>query len=77
MPIQVRVATVQNISKQVINVLYGPMATSEDNVSVFGFKDAGELGLAPGASMQIEDRRLDHGQIQAFQNKNLIRYITH
>jgi hypothetical protein len=72
----VRIVVVSNISHQVINLLYGEtLATG--NPSKFPYHQSGELTLAPGSSAEIEEDRLDAGQLEQFKRKGLITSTVH
>lgn len=67
----VRVLTITNISKQVIKILYGSIenagATSQITASA-----SGEIAIQANKSVNIEENRLDAGQIESLKRKNLI-----
>ena len=65
--------TINNISNQIINVLYGEIAATQSSpTSGFHYTMAGLFAIAPGASATIEQNRIDLGQLSAFRTKNLI-----
>lgn len=69
----VATVTVSNKSVQVIQILYGQIIEG-NNTSNIKFNKAGQLGIAPGSSVTIELERVDLGQLDALQKKNLITY---
>ena len=71
----VRIVSVTNISHQIIRLLYGETLQTE-NKSKFPYTEAGEIMIVPGASTEVEENRLDMGQIEAFRRKGLISTTT-
>ena len=72
----VRIVNITNISHQVLKLLYGETLATK-NTSKFPYHEAGEITIVPGASAQIEESRLDAGQLEAFKRKGLISTTVH
>lgn len=70
-----RVVSITNISHQVVKVLYGETLQSESRTQ-FPYTAAGEITIVPSASTEVEENRLDLGQIEAFRRKGLITTTT-
>lgn len=66
--------TITNISHQVIKVLYGTIP-SGDSTSSFPYTDAGEIQIQPGAAAEIEEKRIDPGQIESLKRKGLLTTV--
>lgn len=68
----IRVKTIQNISNQTIEVLHesGDAANAAGDIN---YTSTGMLRIGPGASVTIEEQRLDLGQLENLAGKNLIR----
>jgi hypothetical protein len=69
----VATVTVINKSPQVIKILYGTIAKAS-SASTILYNKAGQLGISPGGSISIELDRVDLGQLDSLQKKNLITY---
>lgn len=71
----VRIVSITNISHQIIKILYGETLQTESK-SKFPYTEAGEITIVPGASTEVEENRLDLGQIEAFRRKGLVATTT-
>jgi hypothetical protein len=73
----VAVTTITNLSKQAVPVLVNeiPLAkTSESSDLPPG--EARQLLIQPGASITVESRRLDQGQLDQLRRKGLLSYTS-
>jgi len=71
-----RVTTITNISTQTIPILLN--AIDLDKAAATSDIDptrAEQLSIAPGAELVIETQRIDIGQLEQLQRKNLITFI--
>ena len=71
----VRIISITNISHQVLKLLYGKTLQTE-NTSKFPYNDAGEITITPGSSTEVEENRIDLGQVEGFKRKGLISTVT-
>lgn len=71
------ITTITNTSKQVVPVLVNeiPLAKAAGN-SDLSPSEARQLLIQPGASINIETRRLDVGQLDQLRRKQLISYTS-
>lgn len=67
----VSIISITNISHQVVTILYGN-TTAGDSRSKFAYNLAGEMVIAPGASTDIEEGRVDAGQLESLKRKGLL-----
>ena len=70
----IRTKTIQNVSQQAIDILHqeGDVDNAAGDIP---YSATGMLKLMPGSSSQIEEARIDIGQLQNLQAKGLIRVV--
>ena len=69
----IRVKTIQNVSQQAVSIIH-----QEGDVAAAGSIPAsstGSLRIMPGSSTTIEESRIDLGQLQNLQSRNLIKMV--
>jgi len=70
----IRVKIIQNVSQQIIEILYG-QGDVDNAVGSIPYSKTGMLRLMPGTSTTIEEARIDIGQLQNLEGKNLIKVV--
>lgn len=68
----IRVKTIQNISNQTIEVLH-ESGDADNAAGDINYTSTGMLRIGPGASVTVEEARLDLGQLENLSAKNLIK----
>lgn len=68
----IRVKTIQNISNQVIEVLYKE-GDADNAAGDIPYLKSGMLKIPPDTQTTIEEARVDLGQLQNLEGKNLLR----
>ena len=68
----VHLSTIENLSPQVIPVIYqqGVASAAAGDVA---YAKTGQLMIAPGSKIKIETNRLDHGQVETLKKRNLVK----
>lgn len=68
----IRVKTIQNISNQVIDVLH-QVGDADNAAGDVPYTRTGTLRIMPSTEVTIEEARINIGQLQNLEGKNLIK----
>jgi len=68
----IRTKLIQNVSNQAIEILH-QQGDADNAAGDIPYSTTGMLKIMPGSSIQIEEARIDLGQLQNLEGKNLIK----